>query len=439
MESPLLPTVDDAILATVMTERDTTSAAPSVPRIDGDRLWQSLMALAEVGPAPGGGSHRVALTDADRDGQVLFIAWAEAAGCTVTRDRIGNVFAERPGADPSRPAVFVGSHLDTQPNGGRFDGPYGVLAGLEIVRTLADHDLQTVAPLVVVSWSNEEGARFPFPTTGSGVFSGTLALEDALAQPAHDGPTYGAELDRLGLAGDAPVGGRPVEAYFEGHIEQATRLEDGGATIGVVQQGQGLRAWRVTITGSESHAGTTPMDRRRDALVTAARVVELANRLGRESGGTLVTVGHLTVEPNARSVIPGRVVLVIDVRHPDAETLSRNTDGLLDGVRELVAGDGLELELAQILHIDPLRFDSGCNQAIEQAAAALGHASLRLVSGAVHDAMCLARVAPTALMFIPCRGGISHNPAEYAAPGDCAAGCDVLCQAVVGRAGIAPA
>jgi N-carbamoyl-L-amino-acid hydrolase len=431
----LLPTVDDAILLTLMTERDTTSAA--LPRIDGDRLWQSLMALAEVGPAPGGGSHRVALTDADRDGQALFSSWAEAAGCTVTRDRIGNLFAERPGADPSRPAVFVGSHLDTQPNGGRFDGPYGVLAGLEIVRTLSDHVLQTVAPLVVVSWSNEEGARFPLPTTGSAVFSGALALEDALAQPAHDGPTYGAELDRLGLAGDLPVGGRPVEAYFEGHIEQATRLQGAGAAIGVVQQGQGLRAWRATILGSESHAGTTPMDRRRDALVTAARVVELANRFGRESAATLVTVGNLTVEPNARSVIPGRVVLVIDIRHPDAGTLVRHTHDLLADVRELVADDALELELTEILSIDPLPFDRGCNEAIERAAAALGHASVPLVSGAVHDAMYLARVAPTALMFIPCLDGVSHHPAEYASPADCAAGCDVLFQAVVGRAGVA--
>jgi N-carbamoyl-L-amino-acid hydrolase len=432
----LLPTVDDAILLIVMPERDTTSAAPAAFRIDGDRLWQSLMALAEVGPAPGGGSDRVALTDADRDGQMLFASWAQAAGCTVTRDRIGNLFAERPGTDPSRPAVFVGSHLDTQPHGGRFDGTYGVLAGLEIVRTLADHSLRTVAPLVVVSWSNEEGARFPLPTTGSAVFTGALALEDALAQNALDGPTYGAELDRLGLAGEAPAG-RPVEAYFEGHIEQATRLEDAGATIGVVQQGQGLRALRATISGRESHAGTTPMDRRRDALVTAARVVELANRFGRESGGTLVTVGNLTVEPNSRSVIPGRVVLVLDIRNPDGDTLERMTQDLGARVSELVADDGLGLDLAEVLHIDSVPFDRGCNRAIEQAAAALGHTSLPLVSGAVHDAMYLARLAPTALMFIPCRGGISHHPAEYASPGDCAAGCDVLLQAVVGRAGVA--
>jgi N-carbamoyl-L-amino-acid hydrolase len=434
----LLPTVDDAILPIVMHEHHTPSAAAGL-RIDAERLWASLMALAEIGPAPGGGSHRVALTDADRDGQAVFVRWAEAAGCTISRDRIGNLFAERAGTDSSRPPVFVGSHLDTQPNGGRFDGTFGVLAALEIVRTLADNSVQTVAPVVVVSWSNEEGARFPLATTGSAVFSGALALTEALAQRALDGPSYRDELERLGLAGDVPVGGRPVEAYFEAHIEQGPHLEDAGVAIGVVQRGQGLHALRATITGSESHAGTTPMDRRRDALVTAARIVESANRIGRESNGALVTVGQLTVVPNSRSVIPGRVVLVLDVRHPDAATLDRVTASLAGHVREIVEKDGLELELADALHVDPVLFDAGCNRAIEEAAAALGHRSLPLVSGAVHDAMYLARVCPAALMFVPCRDGISHNPSEYASPQDLAAGCDVLLQAVLGRAGVAPA
>jgi N-carbamoyl-L-amino-acid hydrolase len=434
----LLPTVDDAILPIQMPEHDILSEASAL-RIDGDRLWASLMALAEVGPAPGGGSHRVALTDADRDGQALFTGWAEAAGCTVSRDRIGNLFAERPGSDPARPPVLVGSHLDTQPNGGRFDGTFGTLAALEIVRSLNDSGMQTAAPIVMVSWSNEEGARFPFATTGSAVFSGALALEDALAQRALDGPSYGEELDRLGLAGEMPVGGRAVEAYFEGHIEQGPRLEDAGAVIGVVQRGQGLRALRATITGSESHSGTTPMNRRRDALVTAARIVERANRFARESEGTLVTVGQLTVQPNSRSVIPGRVELVLDIRNPDSAVLDRAAAGLAGHVRAIVEADGLELELAETLNIDPVPFDAECNRAIQEAAAALGHASLPLVSGAVHDAMYLARVCPAALMFVPCRNGISHHPAEYAAPGDVAAGCDVLLQAVLGRAGVATA
>jgi N-carbamoyl-L-amino-acid hydrolase len=421
-----------------MQEHHSRSEPPGI-RIDGERLWAGLMALAEVGPAPGGGSHRVALTDADRDGQALFTGWAEAAGCAISRDRIGNLFAERAGTDPSRPPVLVGSHLDTQPNGGRFDGTFGMLAALEIVRTLNDNAVQTAAPIVIVSWSNEEGARFPLPTTGSAVFSGALALEDALAQRALDGPSYGEELERLGLAGRLPVGGRAVEAYFEGHIEQGPRLEDAGAVIGVVQRGQGLRALRVTIIGSESHSGTTPMNRRRDALVSAARVVECANRTARESAGTLMTVGQLTVEPNSRSVIPGRVVLVLDIRNPDRETLDRMAASLAQEVREIVSADGLELELAETLNIDPVPFDVECNRAIEDAAAALGHLSLPLVSGAVHDAMYLARVCPTALMFVPCRDGISHHPAEYASPGDVAAGCDVLLQAVLGRAGVVPA
>ncbi|MDX6599966.1 MAG: beta-ureidopropionase / N-carbamoyl-L-amino-acid hydrolase [Gaiellales bacterium] len=434
----MLPTVDDAILPIQMPEHDTLSG-PALLRIDGDRLWASLMALAEVGPAPGGGSHRVALTDADRDGQALFAGWAEAAGCTVSRDRIGNLFAERPGTDLSRPPVLVGSHLDTQPNGGRFDGTFGALAALEIVRTLNDAGVQTLAPVVIVSWSNEEGARFPLATTGSAVFCGALALEDALAQRALDGPSYGDELERLGLAGALPAGGRTVDAYFEGHIEQGPRLEEAGAVIGVVLGGQGLRALRATITGSESHSGTTPMEHRRDALVTAARIVEGANRFGRESEGTLVTVGQLTVEPNSRSVIPGRVELVIDIRNPDAAALDRAATALVGQVRGIVEADGLELDVVETLNIDPVPFDAECNRAIEEAASALGHASLPLVSGAVHDAMYLARLCPTALMFVPCRDGISHHPAEYAAPGDVAAGCDVLLQAVLGRAGVATA
>jgi beta-ureidopropionase / N-carbamoyl-L-amino-acid hydrolase len=421
-----------------MPERDTPSPTAAL-RVDAERLWASLMALAEVGPAPGGGSHRVALTEADRAGQALFAGWAEAAGCTVSRDRVGNLFAERPGSDSARPPIFVGSHLDTQPNGGRFDGTYGVLAALEIVRTLRDGAVQTVAPLVIVSWSNEEGARFPLATTGSAVFSGALALEDALAQRSLDGPSYGEELDRLGLAGSLPADGRAVEAYFEAHIEQGPRLEDAGAAIGVVQQGQGLRALRATITGSESHSGTTPMDRRRDALVTAARVVETVNRIGRESNGTLVTVGQLTVEPNSRSVIPGRVVLVLDIRNPDATELDRMTGGIAGHVRELVKKDGLALELVETLHIDPVPFDADCNRAIEEEAAALGLRSLRLVSGAVHDAMNLARICPAALLFVPCRAGISHHPAEYAAPEDLAAGCDVLLQSLLRRAGVTAA
>ena len=434
----MLPTVDDAILPIPMPPHATPSATTAL-RIDGDRLWASLMALADVGPAPGGGSHRVALTDADRDGQTLFAGWAEAAGCTVSRDRVGNLFAERPGSDPARAPVLVGSHLDTQPNGGRFDGTFGALAALEIVRTLNDAAVQTAAPVVIVSWSNEEGARFPFATTGSAVFSGALALEDALSQRALDGPSYGDELERLGLAGAIPVGGRSVEAYFEGHIEQGPRLEDAGAVIGVVQRGQGLRALRATVTGSESHSGTTPMDRRRDALVTAARIVERANRFARESAGTLVTVGQLTVLPNSRSVIPGRVELVLDIRNPDAAVLDRAAAALAGHVRGIVEVDELELELVETLNVDPVPFDPECNRAIEEAAAALGHPSLRLVSGAVHDAMYLARVCPTALMFVPCRDGISHHPAEYAAPNDVAAGCDVLLQAVLGRAGVASA
>lgn len=394
------------------------------------------MDMAEVGATQEGGCDRVALTDADKMGQELFVEWAAAAGCLVTRDRIGNLFAERVGSDRTRPQILVGSHLDTQPKGGRFDGAYGVLAGLEIVRTLNDHGVRTGAPIVVVSWTNEEGARFPQPTTGSGVFSGVLTLEQALAQRALDGPSFGEELARLGLAGDEEVGARRVGAYFEGHIEQATRLESAGNVIGIVNRGQGLRAVRAVLTGVESHAGTTGMDTRRDALLGAARIVEFANMLAGRFEGALLTVGQLSVEPNSRSVIPGRVDMTIDMRHPAGDVLDCVADQLRSGVEAIAEQANLAVELANFLRIDPVVFDESCNRSLREAAAALGHPYMELISGAAHDAMYLARVAPTALMFVPCRDGISHNPREYAAPEHVQAGCDVLLRAAIQTAGV---
>jgi N-carbamoyl-L-amino-acid hydrolase len=405
-------------------------------RADRDRLWTSLMDMAEVGAVPGGGINRIALTDEDAAGQALFGDWACTAGCRVARDGVGNLFARRRGADPGRPAVLVGSHLDTQPHGGRFDGTVGVLAGLEIVRVLNHAGIETGAPLVVVSWSNEEGARFPLPLTGSSVFAGLLAPSDAEAQRAHDGPTYGEELARLGLAGpglDEPL---EVDSYFELHIEQNTTLERSGTDVGVVERGQGIQALEVRLAGTSAHAGTTKLDDRRDALLTAARIVEHARQLGRATD-TLLTVGRLEVRPNSRSVVPGDVTLVVDIRAKEPERLADAADAMRDDISRIAAADGIAVAVDLALEIPVVTFDEACGNAIRRACASLALSSAPLVSGASHDAMTIARIAPAALVFIPCRDGVSHHPAEYSSPDQVVKGCDTLLHAVLERAGAA--
>lgn len=402
-------------------------------RANRDRLWASLMEMAEIGALPDDGSNRLALTDEDAAGQALFTGWARAAGCTVARDRVGNLFATRRSADPDRPAVLVGSHLDTQPHGGRFDGPVGVLAALEIVRTLDDAGIETEAPVVVVSWSNEEGARFPLPLTGSSVFAGLLSAGDAEAQRALDGPTYGEELARLGLAGTGhgPVA---VDSYFELHIEQHTTLERAGTDIGVVERGQGVKALEVRLAGTSAHAGTTAMADRRDALVTAARIVQRAEELGR-STGTLFTVGRLEVRPNSRAVVPGDVTLVVDVRDREPARLEEAADAMRAEIDRIASADGTSFEVDVALEIPVITFDDACGDAVRRACERLGLSSAPVVSGAGHDAMSIARVAPAQLVFIPCRNGVSHHPAEYASPDQVGNGCDALLHAVLERAG----
>jgi N-carbamoyl-L-amino-acid hydrolase len=408
-----------------------TQSALSELRVNGERLWDTLMAMAEVGKTKAGGSHRLALTDEDKAGQELFIGWAEEAGCRIARDEIGNLFAERAGRDESSPQVMIGSHLDTVFDGGRFDGPVGVLIGLEIVRTLNENTITTRAPITIVSWANEEGARFPQPATGSGVFSGVLTLENALAQESLDGPTLGEELVRLGLVGPESVGARRAAAYFEAHIEQGRLLESSRSVIGVVTGGIGVRAIRATLTGSESHVATTTMHDRRDALVGAARIVEFARQLANEVDGALLTVGYLTVEPNARNLIPSRVELTVDVRHRELGPLVDLEHKVSEGIRTITHEAGLAVELTTFLPIDPVVFDHSCNQTIRDVATELGHPVLELMTGAAHDATYLTRAMPTALMFIPCRGGVTHNAREYASPEHVEAGCNVVMHAVL--------
>ena len=403
--------------------------------IDSERLWRSLMEMAEIGATEKGGVCRLALTDLDRLGRDLFTRWCEEAGLSVTTDRMGNMFARRAGTDDACPPVMTGSHLDSQPTGGKFDGVYGVLAGLEVVRTLNDAGYETKAPIELAVWTNEEGARFAPAMMGSGVFAGVFELEYGLERQDTDGRTIGQELERIGYGGDAPVGGRPVGAYFEAHIEQGPVLEAEGKTIGVVQGVQGLRWYDVTLTGQEAHAGTTPMPKRRDALVGAARLITAVNALAHDDAPEAVTtIGVMEASPGSRNTIPGRVFLTVDLRHPDDEHLAAMDRSFRDSAAAIAGTLDLEVAVEDIWNFPPTVFDEDCIAAVREAAADGGYAHRDIVSGAGHDAVYLARVAPTAMIFVPCEDGISHNEIESATPADLAAGCNTLLRAMLTRA-----
>ncbi len=405
-------------------------------RIDGQRLWQSLMELARIGATEKGGVRRLALTDQDRAGRDLFVRWCEQAGCAVSVDRVGNIFARRPGRDEARPPVMVGSHLDSQPTGGKFDGAYGVLAGLEVVRTLDDLGIETEAPVDVVAWTNEEGSRFSPPMMGSGAFAGIFPAEEVLARPDNvTGDLLGDELKRIGYDGAAPVGGREVGAYFEAHIEQGPILENEGATIGVVTGAQGQRWFEITVTGQEAHAGPTPMPLRKDALVAAARMIDAVNRLGHAfPPHACATSGFISASPNSRNTIPGRVFFTVDLRHPDDGTLAAMNDRMRSDFAEIADASGCTVEIVDFWEFPATAFDETCVSAVRSAAEQGGYRWRDIVSGAGHDAVYLARTAPAAMIFIPCEGGISHNESENAAREDCAAGAQVLLRAVLDRA-----
>jgi beta-ureidopropionase / N-carbamoyl-L-amino-acid hydrolase len=402
--------------------------------INGQRLWDSLMALAQIGATPKGGVCRLALTDLDRQGRDLVCRWLREAGCTVTVDRIGNIFGRRAGRNDALPPVVAGSHIDTQPSGGKFDGNYGVLAALEVVRTLNDQRVVTGRPFEVAIWTNEEGTRFTPVMMGSGVFAGAFTLDHALGQTDLDGRAVGDELLRIGYAGEAPVG-KPIEAYFEAHIEQGPVLEDRRKTIGVVTGALGLRWYDVTVRGQDAHAGPTPMRLRRDALLAAARVTEAVNAvaLAHQPHGR-GTVGFLQVRPNSRNVVPGEARLSVDLRHADKAGLDAMESALRARCAEIAAPDGVEIDIDCVTDYAPLAFDAGLVDQVRQAAEVLGYSHMDIVSGAGHDACYVARVAPTAMIFVPCEGGISHNEIENAQQEDVEAGANVLLGAVLASA-----
>jgi N-carbamoyl-L-amino-acid hydrolase len=401
-------------------------------RIDAERLWRALIDLARIGATPKGGVRRLALTELDRQGRDLFVRWAREAGLAVRWDAVGNIFARREGSEPL-PPVMMGSHLDSQPSGGRFDGAYGVMAGLEVLRTLNDHKVKTRAPVEVASWTNEEGSRFAPGMAGSGVFAGVHSLRFVSSQKDLEGVSFGEALERIGYAGAG--GPHPVGAYFEAHIEQGPVLEDTRTTIGVVQGALGQRWFDVAVIGQDAHAGPTPMELRKDALVGASRLVLEVNRIAREYPDyARATVGFMQVMPNSRNVVPGEVHLTVDMRNASDSTLKKMKDDLQASATTIGAECRVSVEVSEIVHFPPCEFAPELVDVVRRAAGALGLSHRDIVSGAGHDAVYLARVAPTAMIFVPCEGGISHNEIENARPEDLAAGCDVLLQVVLERA-----
>ncbi|WP_439815744.1 Zn-dependent hydrolase [Zavarzinia sp. CC-PAN008] len=409
-------------------------------KIDGARLWQSLMDIGEIGKTEKGGCKRLALSDLDRQARDLFIQWAKDAGCTIKVDRMGNIFARRAGRNDSLPPIMTGSHLDTVPTGGKFDGILGVMAGLEVMRTLHDHDYVTEAPIELTVFTNEEGSRFAPAMVSSGVFSGVFSLDYGLSRADRDGKTIGEELKRIGYDGPEEVGGRPVGAFFEVHIEQGPILEDNARSVGVVSGVQSIKWFEATLAGAECHAGTTPMASRRDALVAAAEVVAAVERIAWEHAPDgRGTVGLLEASPNGRNVVTGSVFMTIDLRHPQDAVLAEMQAKLQTAFDAAATRRALDASLSCIWESPALHFDADCVGAVRRAAEAGGHAFMEVVSGAGHDAVYMSKVAPTAMIFIPCEKGISHNELESATPEDCAAGCDVLLRAMVERANAAAA
>ncbi len=404
-------------------------------RIDGKRLWDSLMSFAEIGATPKGGVRRLTLSEVDKRGRDRFRAECEALGLTVRVDAIGNMFARRPGRDPNRLPVLFGSHLDSQPSGGKFDGALGVLGGLEVMRSLNDMGIATEAPLELINWTDEEGSRFGHSLMGSGVWSGVFSLDKAYALVDTEGTTVVSALDSIGYRGAEPAAPFKADAYFELHIEQGPILEREGQPIGVVIGAQGMVWYDVVATGQDSHAGTTPPSARKDALVCAARIIDLVDRLMRARGEDgRGTVGQLLVSPNSRNVVPGEVRFSVEFRHPsDAEVDALDTE-FPSAARAIADACGVTLDLTTLFKIPAQPFDAACVDLVRQGAARLGYGTREIVSGAGHDAVYVARHIPTAMIFTPCKDGLSHNEAESIKPEEAEAGCQVLFEAVVARA-----
>ena len=405
-------------------------------RINGPRLWDSLMELAKIGATPKGGVCRLTLTDLDRQGRDLVTSWGRQAGLTVTIDKIGNGFMRRAGRNDALAPIVMGSHIDTQPTGGKFDGNYGVLSGLEVVRTLNDHGIETEAPIEVAFWTNEEGSRFVPVMMGSGVFARAFTLEHAYAARDTEGKSVQDELTRIGYVGTEEPGEHPIGAYFEAHIEQGPVLEDNDKTIGVVQGVLGIRWFDCTVTGMEAHAGPTPMALRKDAMQVATHLMqEVVAAALRHAPHGRGTVGMVHVHPNSRNVIPGRVKFSIDLRNATDALVDQMADEVKAFAADLARKTGLGIQIELVSSYPAQAFHADCVDAVARAAAKLGYSNMPAVSGAGHDAVYMAWLAPAGMVFIPCKDGISHNEIESATPEHIVAGCNVLLHAVLERAG----
>ena len=405
--------------------------------LDGGRLWDSLMEMAKIGPGVAGGNNRQTLTDDDATGRRLFAKWCEAEGLTMGVDAMGTMFARREGAEPDALPVYVGSHLDTQPTGGKYDGVLGVLSGLEIIRTLNAREIKTRHPIVVVNWTNEEGTRFAPPMVASGVFAGVHTLEWAHAREDAEGKTLGDELERIGFKGAEEVGARRMKAFFELHIEQGPILEAEGVDIGVVTHGQGLRWIECTVTGKGSHTGSTPMPMRRNAGRGLAQITELVHEIAMSKQPNAVgAIGHIDVHPNSRNIIPGKVVFTVDLRSHLIDVLEGMVARFDAEAPALCEALGVGFESQIVGAFDPPAFDEDCVAAVRAAAERLGYSHMNLVSGAGHDACWINRVVPTSMVMCPCVDGLSHNEAEEITPEWAEKGANVLFHAVVETAEI---
>jgi len=406
-------------------------------RINGDRLWDSIHELAEIGPGIAGGSNRQTLTDDDKQGRELFQRWCTDAGMSMGLDQMGTMFARREGEEPGLDPVYIGSHLDTQPTGGRYDGVLGVLSGLEVIRTLNDLGIRTKRPIVVVNWTNEEGARFAPAMLASGVFAGIHTLDWAYARKDPKGNTFGEELKRIGWVGDEKVGARKMHAYFEYHIEQGPILEAEHRQIGVVTHGQGLWWLEFTLTGKEAHTGSTPMKMRVNAGLAMSRIIEMVQAVAMsEQPGAVGGVGQVFFSPNSRNVLPGSVVFTVDIRSPELAKLDRMRARIEGEAAKICEALGVGCAIEAVGHFDPVAFDETLVSRVRSAAERLGYSHMNIISGAGHDACWTARVAPSTMIMCPCVDGLSHNEAENISKDWASAGADVLFHAVVETAEI---
>ena len=406
-------------------------------KINSERLWDSLMEMAKIGPGVAGGNNRQTLTDEDSEGRHLFAKWCTDAGCTMGLDQMGNMFAMRAGTDADALPVYVGSHLDTQPTGGKYDGVLGVLSGLELIRTMNDLDIKTKHPIVVTNWTNEEGTRYAPAMLSSGVFAGLHTQDWAYAREDAEGKSFGSELERIGWRGDEEVGARKMHAFFELHIEQGPILEAEDKQIGVVTHGQGLSWTEITIIGKDAHTGSTPMPMRKNAGLAMSRILDKVEDIAMSHAPHAVgAAGHIDVFPNSRNVIPGKVVFTVDFRSPDLAVIQDMEARLRTVATEICDDMGMEISFEKVGGFDPVAFDDTCVAAVRAAAERLGYTHMDLISGAGHDACWINRVAPTAMVMCPCVDGLSHNEAEEISPEWAAAGTDVLLHAVLETAEI---